>query len=170
MAIRRLTLCEFSGVLSVLNASSLVAKFTTAWSGSSSSVLFVQLLRGPLRGNGLTAGSAISSMSCPSSQWIPEIEIRSSFPVIFNGTGNIPPATAVNYVTWGIVGFIFQYVIRRRHFSWWTKYNCMYHPDSDIIRTHLFLLLHTHRRSFRRTRHWTCMFDYPYFLLSSIPR
>ncbi|KAN0078386.1 OPT oligopeptide transporter domain containing protein [Tylopilus felleus] len=46
-----------------------------------------------------------------------------NFPVIFNGTGNIPPATAVNYVTWGIVGFIFQYVIRRRHFSWWTKYN-----------------------------------------------
>ena len=21
-------------------------------------------------------------------------------------------------------GFSFQYVIRRRHFSWWTKYNC----------------------------------------------
>lgn len=26
---------------------------------------------------------------------------------------------------WAIVGFIFQYVIRRHHFSWWTKYNCM---------------------------------------------
>jgi len=35
----------------------------------------------------------------------------------------IPPASAVNYVPWGIVGFIFQYVIRRRHFSWWAKYN-----------------------------------------------
>ncbi|KAF8518159.1 oligopeptide transporter [Hysterangium stoloniferum] len=46
-----------------------------------------------------------------------------NFPVIFNGTGLIPPATAVNYVPWAIVGFIFQYVIRRRHFSWWTKYN-----------------------------------------------
>lgn len=46
-----------------------------------------------------------------------------SFPVIFNGTGYIPPASAVNYVPWTIVGFIFQYVIRRRHFSWWTKYN-----------------------------------------------
>jgi hypothetical protein len=50
-----------------------------------------------------------------------------SFPVIFTGTGYIPPATAVNYIPWAIVGFIFQYVIRRRHFSWWTKYNCM-HP------------------------------------------
>ncbi|TDL15604.1 OPT oligopeptide transporter [Rickenella mellea] len=46
-----------------------------------------------------------------------------NFPVIFSGTGLIPPATAVNYVSWAIVGFIFQYVIRRRHFSWWTKYN-----------------------------------------------
>ncbi|KDQ52957.1 hypothetical protein JAAARDRAFT_61547 [Jaapia argillacea MUCL 33604] len=44
-------------------------------------------------------------------------------PVIFNGTGLIPPATAINYVPWALVGFIFQYVVRRRHFSWWTKYN-----------------------------------------------
>jgi len=46
-----------------------------------------------------------------------------NLPVIFNGTGLIPPATAINYVPWAGVGFIFQYVIRRRHFSWWTKYN-----------------------------------------------
>jgi len=46
-----------------------------------------------------------------------------NMPVIFSGTGAIPPATAVNYVPWAIVGFIFQYTIRRRHFSWWTKYN-----------------------------------------------
>ncbi|KAL7278030.1 OPT oligopeptide transporter [Trametes coccinea BRFM310] len=46
-----------------------------------------------------------------------------NFPVIFNGTSAIPPASALNYVPWAIVGFIFNYVIRRRHFSWWTKYN-----------------------------------------------
>ncbi|KZT68237.1 small oligopeptide transporter [Daedalea quercina L-15889] len=46
-----------------------------------------------------------------------------NFPVIFSGTGSIPPATAINYVPWAIVGFIFNYIIRRRHFSWWTKYN-----------------------------------------------
>ncbi|KZT18817.1 small oligopeptide transporter [Neolentinus lepideus HHB14362 ss-1] len=46
-----------------------------------------------------------------------------NLPVIFTGTGLIPPASAVNYVPWAIVGFIFQYVIRRRHFAWWTKYN-----------------------------------------------
>jgi hypothetical protein len=31
-----------------------------------------------------------------------------NFPVIFNGTGNIPPASAVNYVPWTIVAFIFR--------------------------------------------------------------
>ena len=46
-----------------------------------------------------------------------------NWPVIFSGTGLIPPATAVNYVPWCITGFIFQYFLRRRHFSWWAKYN-----------------------------------------------
>ncbi|KAH7096464.1 OPT oligopeptide transporter [Auriculariales sp. MPI-PUGE-AT-0066] len=46
-----------------------------------------------------------------------------NWPVLFSGTGFIPPASAVNYVPWTIVGFIFQYVIRRRHFAWWAKYN-----------------------------------------------
>ncbi|KAI0087604.1 OPT oligopeptide transporter [Irpex rosettiformis] len=46
-----------------------------------------------------------------------------NWPVIFSGTGLIPPATPSNYVTWCVTGFIFNYVIRRRHFAWWTKYN-----------------------------------------------
>ncbi|KAH9939612.1 OPT oligopeptide transporter [Epithele typhae] len=46
-----------------------------------------------------------------------------NFPVILAGTGYIPPASAVNYVPWTVVAFVFNYVIRRRHFSWWTKYN-----------------------------------------------
>ncbi|KAG8904835.1 hypothetical protein FRB99_001091 [Tulasnella sp. 403] len=46
-----------------------------------------------------------------------------NLPVILSGTGAIPPASAINYVPWAIVGFIFQYVIRRRHFAWWAKYN-----------------------------------------------
>jgi OPT family small oligopeptide transporter len=66
---------------------------------------------------------------CPVIAWLvqkrwPNSWVRYvNFPVIFSGTGYIPPASAVNYVTWGIVGFIFQYLIRRRNFSWWTKYN-----------------------------------------------
>ncbi|KAI0757887.1 OPT oligopeptide transporter protein-domain-containing protein, partial [Irpex lacteus] len=39
-----------------------------------------------------------------------------NWPVIFTGTGLIPPATPTNYVSWCVVGFIFNYIIRRRHF------------------------------------------------------
>ncbi|KAI0032412.1 small oligopeptide transporter [Vararia minispora EC-137] len=46
-----------------------------------------------------------------------------NFPVIFSGTGLLPPATPLNYVPFVIVGFIFNYVVRRRNFTWWAKYN-----------------------------------------------
>ncbi|KAJ7682610.1 OPT oligopeptide transporter [Mycena polygramma] len=66
---------------------------------------------------------------CPLGAWLVHLKFPNSFiryinfPVIFSGTGLIPPASAINYVPWAIVGFTFQYVIRRRHFAWWTKYN-----------------------------------------------
>ncbi|KAF8836868.1 small oligopeptide transporter [Paxillus ammoniavirescens] len=66
---------------------------------------------------------------CPTVAWLISLKWPNSFiryinfPVIFSGIGYIPPASALNYVPWAIVGFIFQYSIRRRHFSWWTKYN-----------------------------------------------
>ncbi|KAJ7083662.1 OPT oligopeptide transporter protein-domain-containing protein [Mycena belliarum] len=46
-----------------------------------------------------------------------------SFPLIFSALGNIPPATAINFVPWAVFGFIFQYLIRRKYFAYWTKYN-----------------------------------------------
>lgn len=36
----------------------------------------------------------------------------------------MPPATPLNYVPWVLVCFVFNYVIRRRYFGWWSKYNC----------------------------------------------
>ncbi|KAJ7180290.1 OPT oligopeptide transporter [Mycena crocata] len=66
---------------------------------------------------------------CPLGAWIVHQKFPNSFvrylnfPVIFSGTGLMPPASAINYVPWAVVGFVFQFVIRRRHFSWWTKYN-----------------------------------------------
>ena len=76
-------------------------------------------------------------VACPFIAWLitlrwPRSWVRYvNFPVIFSGTGLIPPASAVNYVPWAIVGFIFQYVIRRRHFSWWTKYNYVLSASLD---------------------------------------
>ena len=47
-----------------------------------------------------------------------------NFPIIFAGASSLPPATPLNYVPAVLVCFIFNYVIRRRHFDWWSKYNC----------------------------------------------
>jgi len=46
-----------------------------------------------------------------------------NFPLMFAGLGNIPPACSVNFVPWTILGFIFQFIVRRSHFSFWAKYN-----------------------------------------------
>ncbi|KJA17684.1 hypothetical protein HYPSUDRAFT_170303 [Hypholoma sublateritium FD-334 SS-4] len=54
-----------------------------------------------------------------------------NFPLVFSGVGQIPPATAVNYVPWAIIGFIFQYVVRRKHFSYWAKYNYVLSASLD---------------------------------------
>ncbi|EIW80549.1 oligopeptide transporter [Coniophora puteana RWD-64-598 SS2] len=46
-----------------------------------------------------------------------------STPVILNGTSYIPPAAGINYSAWFAVGFVFQYLIRKRNFAWWSKFN-----------------------------------------------
>ncbi|KAL1692218.1 OPT oligopeptide transporter protein-domain-containing protein [Schizophyllum commune] len=65
---------------------------------------------------------------CPIITWLITKKYPSSFvryinPLLFASCDYIPPAGAINYVPWAIVGFVFQFVIRRRYFSWWTKYN-----------------------------------------------
>lgn len=46
-----------------------------------------------------------------------------STPVVISGLSAIPPATGINYSSWFFVGFIFQYLIRKRNFAWWSKFN-----------------------------------------------
>lgn len=46
-----------------------------------------------------------------------------STPIILNGVSGIPPGTGINYSSWFAVGFIFQYLIRKRNFAWWSKFN-----------------------------------------------
>lgn len=79
--------------------------------------------------------TAISDMSseCDISPLADTLRLmnRGSIPIIVNGTGWIPPASALNYVPWAIVGFISQYLVRRWHFGWWSKYNCTW---SQVIR------------------------------------
>ncbi|KAI9166700.1 Sexual differentiation process protein isp4 [Paramyrothecium foliicola] len=53
-------------------------------------------------------------------------------PLIFGGAGAIPPATPLNYLSWGIVGFVFQFWIKRRHFGWWSRLNFLTSSGLDL--------------------------------------
>ncbi|KIJ66008.1 hypothetical protein HYDPIDRAFT_110132 [Hydnomerulius pinastri MD-312] len=46
-----------------------------------------------------------------------------STPVVLNGVSYIPPAAGINYSAWFATGFVFQYLVRKRNFAWWSKFN-----------------------------------------------
>ncbi|KAJ7784098.1 OPT oligopeptide transporter protein-domain-containing protein [Mycena metata] len=46
-----------------------------------------------------------------------------NIPVFCGGVGAIPAASGYNYAAWALTGFIFNFVVRRRHFRWWMRYN-----------------------------------------------
>ncbi|KAG8832746.1 hypothetical protein FRC17_000756 [Serendipita sp. 399] len=75
-------------------------------------------------------------------QYHPKTRLRFiSLPVFINGPMFIPPARGINYSSWFVTGFIFraylflemfkcktyieftEYVLRRRSFRWWSKFN-----------------------------------------------
>ncbi|TRM62818.1 OPT oligopeptide transporter protein-domain-containing protein [Schizophyllum amplum] len=73
---------------------------------------------------------------CPVIPWLITKKYPSSWakyvnPLICSSVDYIPPAGAINYVPWAIVGFFFQFIIRRRYFSWWTKYNYVFSAALD---------------------------------------
>ncbi|KAL1964858.1 hypothetical protein VTN77DRAFT_6360 [Rasamsonia byssochlamydoides] len=55
-----------------------------------------------------------------------------SAPIIFGGAGLIPPATPLNYLSWGIVGFVFNKYIRNRWRGWWMHYNYVFSAGLDV--------------------------------------
>ena len=67
------------------------------------------------------------------SSWVKFI----STPIILNGVAAIPPATGINYSSWFAVGFIFQYVVRKRNFAWWSKFNYITSAALDSGECHL---------------------------------
>jgi len=46
-----------------------------------------------------------------------------NMPVFFAGLSAMPPASGINYASWVLVGFLFNYVVRRFRFRWWMRYN-----------------------------------------------
>lgn len=55
-----------------------------------------------------------------------------SAPIIFSGTGNLPPATPLNFLTWGAVGWLFNKYIKNRYRGWWMRFNYVTSAGLDI--------------------------------------
>lgn len=54
------------------------------------------------------------------------------WPVFFNGTGQIPPATPYNYATYCMVGMFFGIFVKKRFTQWYFKYNYSLSAGLDI--------------------------------------
>ncbi|KAF1877840.1 hypothetical protein Lal_00038149 [Lupinus albus] len=54
----------------------------------------------------------------PNHKWIELINM----PIIFGGSGNIPPVRSVNYTMWGIVGIYFNFYVYRKFKAWWARH------------------------------------------------
>ncbi|KAL9245586.1 hypothetical protein vseg_019219 [Gypsophila vaccaria] len=55
----------------------------------------------------------------PKQGWIGLINM----PVMLGAVGLIPPASALNFNSWALVGFTFNYMVLRYRKKWWQKYN-----------------------------------------------
>ena len=55
-----------------------------------------------------------------------------NMPLVFGGSGQIPPATTLNYTSWGIIGLIFNKFLRDRYRGWWSHYNYLTSAGLDI--------------------------------------
>ncbi|EFX05091.1 oligopeptide transporter [Grosmannia clavigera kw1407] len=80
--------------------------------------------------------------------WIRYINV----PIFFNAAGNIPPANTTQYSLWFIFGFIFNYLIRKRAFNWWQRYNYLLQAAMDtgtaIATIIIYFALDYHRTTF----------------------
>ncbi|KAH6785023.1 oligopeptide transporter 4 [Perilla frutescens var. hirtella] len=55
----------------------------------------------------------------PKQSWIPLVNL----PVLLGATANLPPASALNYNSWILVGTIFNFFVFRYRKKWWQRYN-----------------------------------------------
>ncbi|CAH2354633.1 oligopeptide transporter 1 [[Candida] railenensis] len=101
---------------------------------------------------------------CPIANWLilkkwPNSPVRwLNWPVFFSGTAYIPPATPYNYGAYCLTGLMFGYVIKRKFFHWWTKYNYSLSAGLDIglawSSLIIFLAMNTSSTHYMKTPKW----------------
>ncbi|KAJ6441030.1 OPT oligopeptide transporter [Purpureocillium lavendulum] len=125
----------FGGAIEGICTSAAVAHFTCAGQRVFFTASILWGLIGPARifsGTGVYRNLQyfwIVGAALPTAFWLIRRRWPNSFvrylnaPVIFSGSGQIPPATPLNYMSWGIVGFVFNKWIRGRWTGWWMRFN-----------------------------------------------
>ncbi|KAJ5511383.1 Tetrapeptide transporter OPT1/isp4 [Penicillium expansum] len=79
------------------------------------------------------AGGILPILIYIGARYFPKSPIKYlSAPIIFGGAGLIPPATPLNYLSWGIVGYVFNKYIRDRWRGWWMQYNYVLSAGLDV--------------------------------------
>lgn len=73
----------------------------------------------------------------PSQSWIRLIHM----PVLLGATSMMPPATAVNFTSWIIVGFLSGFVAYRYKPDWWKRYNYVMSGGLDAGTAFMTILL-----------------------------
>ncbi|KAH9710957.1 oligopeptide transporter 1 [Citrus sinensis] len=61
----------------------------------------------------------IAHKAFPNRPWIRHI----TMPVLLGATVNMPPATAVNYTSWILIGFASGFIAYRYYRDWWSRHN-----------------------------------------------
>ncbi|XAR73038.1 hypothetical protein NMG60_11019890 [Bertholletia excelsa] len=74
----------------------------------------------------------------PNQSWIPLINL----PVLLGATASMPPATAVNYNSWIVVGTIFNFFVFRYRKMWWQRYNYVLSAGLDAGVAFMAVLLY----------------------------
>ncbi|KAH8775976.1 OPT oligopeptide transporter protein-domain-containing protein [Hyaloscypha sp. PMI_1271] len=55
-----------------------------------------------------------------------------SAPIFFGGMGQLPPATPLSYLSWSLLGLVFQKFIRNRYRGWWIRFNYITSAGLDV--------------------------------------
>lgn len=53
-------------------------------------------------------------------------------PLVFSGASNIPPGTPLNYLSWGLVGLVFNPYLRNKYRGWWMRFNYLTSAGLDV--------------------------------------
>ncbi|KAF3440306.1 hypothetical protein FNV43_RR18590 [Rhamnella rubrinervis] len=80
----------------------------------------------------------LAQKAFPNKKWIGLIHM----PVIFGATMNMPPATAVNYTSWVLIGFASGFVAYRYYRGWWSRHNYVLSGALDAGLAFMGVLLH----------------------------